>query len=71
MPQEILRNSEGVATDLRFANDDATPSELRVKKLRGVSSGLPKRNPGLELANAFSVKNIITLISFDAPMCVR
>ncbi|HYJ84542.1 MAG TPA: GNAT family N-acetyltransferase, partial [Pyrinomonadaceae bacterium] len=34
---------------------DATPSELRLLKMNASFPGLPKRNPGLELANAFSV----------------
>jgi hypothetical protein len=34
---------------------DATPSELRLRRNEYVFPGLPKRNPGLELANAFSV----------------
>ena len=54
-PQEISRNSEGVASALRFANGGATLSELRLEEMNGSSPGLPKRNPGLELANAFSV----------------
>ncbi|HYJ85373.1 MAG TPA: hypothetical protein VEW46_04920, partial [Pyrinomonadaceae bacterium] len=37
------------------ANGDATPSELRLLKMNASFPGLPKRNPGLELANAFSV----------------
>ncbi|HYJ87013.1 MAG TPA: hypothetical protein VEW46_13215, partial [Pyrinomonadaceae bacterium] len=40
---------------LRLANGDATPSELRLLKMNASFPGLPKRNPGLELANAFSV----------------
>src|SRR6185436_3374144 len=34
---------------------DATLSELRLREVSACSPGLPKRNPGLELANAFSV----------------
>jgi hypothetical protein len=34
---------------------DATPSELRLREMKRGFPGLPKRNPGLELANAFSV----------------
>jgi hypothetical protein len=54
MPGEIVRNPEGVA---RFAvtNAGATPSELRLREMGCAFPGLPKRNPGLELANAFSV----------------
>jgi hypothetical protein len=54
MPEEIVRNPERVA---RFwlTNADATPSELRLREMKRVFPGLPKRNPGLELANAFSV----------------
>jgi len=40
-----------------LATRDATPSELRLKNGTRCSPGLPKRNPGLELANAFSVNN--------------
>jgi hypothetical protein len=54
-PQEIFHNSEGVAIALHSANVDSTLSELRLREMNGCSSGLPKRNPGLELANAFSV----------------
>jgi len=38
-----------------MANDDATLSELRRQETAMRFPGLPKRNPGLELANAFSV----------------
>ncbi len=66
--QEILRNSEGVATALRAANRDATLSGLRkeimlttvtqgFKANTSTPRGLPAwgPRPGLELANAFSV----------------
>jgi hypothetical protein len=33
----------------------STPSELRLREVGCVFPGLPKPNPGLELANAFSV----------------
>jgi hypothetical protein len=46
-----------------MANDDATPSELRDQKTERFP-GLPKRNPGLELANAFSV--VCRTLSFPA-----
>ena len=36
-------------------NAGATPPELRLEEMGCVFPGLPKRNPGLELANAFSV----------------
>src|SRR5258708_4759616 len=36
-------------------NGDASLSELRVLEMNACSPGLPKRTPGLELANAFSV----------------
>jgi hypothetical protein len=52
--EEIVRNPEGVA---RFCGNkgSATLSELRLREMSCVVPGLPKRNPGLELANAFSV----------------
>jgi hypothetical protein len=50
----IVRNPEGVAV-LRLTKADTTPSELRLRELRCLFPGLPERNPGLELANAFSV----------------
>jgi hypothetical protein len=37
----------------------ATPSELRLREMSCVVPGLPKRNPGLEFANAFSVINFL------------
>ena len=52
----LFANSEGVAKILRLRNHDATPSELRLLEMNGVFPGLPRRDPGLELANAFSVK---------------
>jgi hypothetical protein len=36
-------------------NGDATLSELRLLEMNACFPGLTKRNPGLELANAFSV----------------
>ena len=48
-------NSEGVATVLRVERRNATLSELRIGEMTRVIPGLPKRNPGLELAYAFSV----------------
>ena len=53
--KRFLRNSEGVANALPAANVDATPSELRLREMNAYYPGLPKLNPGLELANAFSV----------------
>ena len=42
--------------DCDSANGDATPSGLRLEKdSDAFFPGLPKRNPGLKLANAFSV----------------
>ena len=40
---------------LKPTNGDATLSELRLLEINACSPGLPKRNPGLQLANAFSV----------------
>jgi hypothetical protein len=40
---------------LRLAKGDATLSELRLREMNACAPGLPKPNPGLELANAFSV----------------
>jgi hypothetical protein len=51
----MLRNSEGVALAREFAGGDATPSGLRLCVLIALSPGLPQLNPGLKLANAFSV----------------
>jgi hypothetical protein len=50
----ILRNSEGVAKPAS-RNEGATVSGLRLSWVYQRFPGLPKRNPGLELANAFSV----------------
>ena len=46
-----LKGLRGFAVNKRRA----TPSELRLREMRCLFPGLPKRNPGLELANAFSV----------------
>src|SRR6266850_1402413 len=53
--QKSLRNSEGVAMACESADGDATPSGLRLCEMMALSPGLPKRNPGLKFANAFSV----------------
>ena len=53
MPEEIVRNPERGCEVLRLT--DTTPSELRLQEMRCLFPGLPKRNPRLELANAFSV----------------
>src|ERR1700682_3564094 len=52
--QEILRNSEAVAKS--FAVTKPRRNSFRVASSRNecVVPGLPKHNPGLELANAFS-----------------
>src|SRR5882672_1350241 len=60
MLAEIVRNPEKGCAVLRLTNADATPSELRLREMRCVFPGLPKRNPGLELANAFSVMHFLT-----------
>ena len=65
MQQEFPRNSEGVANALPWACGDATPSELFLETI-GIYPGLPKPNPGLELANAFSV--VRRLPSFTHPL---
>jgi hypothetical protein len=54
--REIVRNPERDCAALRFTNAGATPSELRLREMGWVFPGLTKRNPGLELANAFSVR---------------
>jgi hypothetical protein len=38
-----------------LTDGDATPSGLRLCEMMALSPGLPKRNPGLKFANAFSV----------------
>ena len=38
-----------------FETLGSTPSELRLREMGCDFPGLPKRNPGLELTNAFSV----------------
>ena len=56
MPQKTPRNSEGVANALRLACGNAIPINRDcIFKKSGFYPGLPKLNPGLELANAFSV----------------
>ena len=52
MPQEILRNSEGVAAYRRAGTQLFEGCVF--EKMRCLVPGLRKRNPGLELANAFS-----------------
>jgi hypothetical protein len=61
------RNSEAVATVLRSTDRDATPSELRLHKIAFVFPGLPERNPGLKLANAFSVKMHVVAVPCFLP----
>src|SRR5712671_3312114 len=51
--QKTRKNFFPTLKELR--NGDATLSELRLLEMNACSPGLPKRNPGLELANAFSV----------------
>jgi len=48
-------NSEGVAMFLRQLGRNSF--RVASSKLIQCSQGCPERNPGLELANAFSVKN--------------
>jgi hypothetical protein len=51
-PNELrLRSSLQMPTQLLIS------SELRLREIDALCSGLPKSNPGLELANAFSVKD--------------
>jgi hypothetical protein len=52
MREEIVATLKGVAGS---TNAGATPSELRLREMGCFFPGLPQRNPGLELANAFSV----------------
>jgi hypothetical protein len=47
-------NSEGVCGGVRYRKTFTTPSELRNLSRHSLSQGF-KANPGLELANAFSV----------------
>jgi hypothetical protein len=54
LPQRSSRKSEGIATGLRSSKRDATFSELRRQLFKVVTSGLPRRNPELEFAIAFS-----------------
>jgi hypothetical protein len=56
--QKTVRNPEGVAR-LCGNKRSATLSELRLREMSWVVPGLPKRNPGLELANAFSVIHLL------------
>ncbi|HET6647390.1 MAG TPA: hypothetical protein VFH01_08690, partial [Pyrinomonadaceae bacterium] len=55
-PKEILRNSEGVARGFFMIAVDATPFGLRLTNVCYYFPGLPERNPGLKLANAFNVQ---------------
>ena len=55
VPSEILRNPERGCALCPLKDSDATLSELGFDKCNALVPGLPKRNPGLELANAFSV----------------
>jgi len=48
--------TEGGRAALQLTNVGATLSELRLREMEWVFPGLPKRNAGLELANAFSVQ---------------
>jgi hypothetical protein len=52
MREEIVATLKGVAGS---TNAGATPSELRLREMGCFFPGLTQRNPGLELANAFSV----------------
>jgi hypothetical protein len=56
------RNPEGIATGL--CTWGATLSGLRVQPKAFVIPGLPKHNPGLELANAFGVGFIVVPFLF-------
>ena len=50
----VCRNSEGVATASRLSQRN--PFRVCLLQMGRLFPGLPKRNPGLKLANAFSVK---------------
>jgi hypothetical protein len=63
-PRKLLATLTGLC-HLWFINADATPSELRLRERIFIFPGLPKRNPGLELANAVSVGHR----AFDAESC--
>jgi hypothetical protein len=53
------RNSEGVATGLRFGGRRRNPFRVASQKNSDAFSPGFKANPGLELANAFSVTLLI------------
>ena len=55
---------------LRLRNRDATPSELRLREMNACSQGC-QRNPGLELANAFSVVRKLTVCVTANPFIMR
>src|SRR6185436_4031345 len=54
MPEKTSRNPEGVVTPVAIP-DSTQPFQGCIVLLIDLIPGLPKRNPGLELANAFSV----------------
>ena len=54
-PRRLFATLKGLR-GVCLPNANATLSELRLQEMRCLFPGLPKRNPGLELANAFSVE---------------
>ncbi len=58
------RNSERVATATAIASIERQRNPFRVALVKNETCfpGLPKRNPGLEFANSFGVKNLPPLL---------
>ena len=74
----FFRNSEGVAKGYAIRRMLTQPFQGCVLKTFGrVFPGLPKRNPGLELANAFSVlhfliaQNQVTMLMLNSRLILR
>jgi hypothetical protein len=67
--QKTRKNFFATLKELR--NGDATLSELRLLEMNACSPGLPKRNPGLELANAFSVvRRTLSFRTVSSARCI-
>jgi hypothetical protein len=52
---KLFATLKGLRTGCDLEDADATLSGLRTKSMSGFVPGLPRCNPGLKLANAFSV----------------
>lgn len=65
MARDISRNSEGVATAFGAKDGAATLSGLRLHSNYTRCPRVSKQNPGLEIANAFSVRMLPTIEHFD------